>query len=107
MREILFRAWDKHHKYMINDFHEKDIFQQILNKDHSSHFFDYIIEQYTGLTDKNGVKIFEGDIINVEYNYIGEQEVKFENGAYNIHDYKTKAYSVVGNIHENKENNEF
>lgn len=43
------------------------------------------VGQYTGLTDKNGKKIFEGDII--EYNdgfdyFIGE--VVFENGAFGI-----------------------
>lgn len=82
------------------------------------------VEQYTGLTDKNGKKIFKGDIIrefseneNGEYDYehfdVGRvfwyQETArflktsklFPNNCPEITGFRE--YEVIGNIHENPE----
>jgi len=61
------------------------------------------IGQFTGLTDKNGVKIFEGDKLNVGYNHIGVVVVAFERGAFNVARYDLKNCEVIGNVFENNE----
>ena len=65
------------------------------------------IGQYTGLTDKNGKKIFEGDI--VVNDFIGMLSnkphlVKFVNGKWSyISDEKNRVVKIVGNIYDNPE----
>jgi len=57
MKTIKFRAWDTHLKEMHTDIHVLDSLNEYLSRDR------YIVEQFTGLTDKHGVEVFEGDVI--------------------------------------------
>nr|DAS03650.1 MAG TPA: YopX protein [Caudoviricetes sp.] len=66
MRELKFRAWYKPEKKMIyniqNEFEERielgmDCFSDYLKND------DFIVNQFTGRTDKEGKEIYEDDIL--------------------------------------------
>ena len=72
------------------------------------------VGQYTGLTDKNGKKIFEGDILSyieeIETRSRGKEtlkgiyEVKFEYCGFSPLDcLACNHLEIIGNIHDNKE----
>lgn len=103
MREIKFRVWDKKSKMWLKRFNVDllDIDTDILST----------IElcQYTGLKDKNGVEIYEGDIVRT----FGESFVVFyfqEHVGYLLKDIdgcletiRSYRVEVLGNIYENPE----
>lgn len=126
MRPIKFRAWDT-----LWDFQNTKDYKVIYGDE--AYFFwardkeRYILEQFTGLTDKSGKEIYEGDVVQAEhtnFNDLDAGEVAPEyapwigivigrGGCYSI---KTKTgYSpnlsniriisikVIGNIHDNPE----
>lgn len=129
-REIKFRAWLKEDKKMVNvetmDFTDKSI--QHLKKSEINNayilrresFDDVELMQYTGLTDKNGTEIYEGDIIKYKFPYdrrlIHISPVKFleTETSFGIKDrygneiplYRITTgnfFEVIGNIYENPE----
>ena len=128
MREILFRAKIKtdNAQYKKGDWVQGDYVRIIDGKRFIPHIYskgeiiENTISQYTGLTDKNGKKIFEGDIVDVEYdiNYIGvaaqrigKFEVIFNCGCFMkkkpsgglFHFIPSDKCKVIGNIHDNPE----
>jgi uncharacterized phage protein (TIGR01671 family) len=127
MREIKFRAWIKKEKKMcrVNQINF-DGFITVRFPEHESEIGDvfddhmeldeFIALQYTGLKDKNGREIYEGDIVYMsEYGdypmevYWHENMVKWfmKNSIGNTdHLYMQKANNyleIIGNIYENPE----
>ena len=129
MREIKFRAWNKEKKIMVYN-----------NEDNSAEYWDgaygsdieiintaltsfplntYEFLQYTGIKDKNGVEIYEGDIIEIEFmDHIVKGDkfkgiVKFYDGSFFVENEKSQnahflfrevdILTVLGNTYENVE----
>jgi uncharacterized phage protein (TIGR01671 family) len=122
MRTIKFRAWDKDHSLMVfageyNDelvsFHGNAVEVDFCGN--GIFTLNYELMQFTGLTDKNGVEIYEGDIVYFEIfdglvDVKGKAKVYFENGCFRLNrihplcDYfNVGDVEVIGNIYENPE----
>ena len=138
MRDIKFRVWDKEYEKMTyfndEDYEYKPPFvfrlDQVLKKD--SNYDDYEdfeyndvtdsveVMQYTGLKDKNGKEIYDGDIVYCQTKY-GKAKaiIKFIDGKFvaywnsalthpenghHIACYEiNKRFEVIGNIYDNPE----
>jgi uncharacterized phage protein (TIGR01671 family) len=123
MREIKFRAWGKNSKEFLQD---KNGYGLTLKEIQNIADIDlWEFQQFTGIIDKNGKEIYEGDVVKtpqqkyikqwvVEYDYDGNlilsNQINSEMSLYDFEDMilnKENCYikdiEVIGNIFENPE----
>jgi len=125
MREIKFRVWDKHtNSYIHKD--KETHYLPTVNVDEKTSKLSliardelYDIQLFTGLKDKNGKEIYEGDILNSLYKFDGCEgvyEVFFVDGRFRpkrhgehqqkfveITNRDLEHCEIIGNIYENPE----
>ena len=121
MREIKFRAWDTKAKQMhyepkedgfLDGIHPTFVLHYRLFPPHDARFE---LMQFTGLKDKNGKEIYEGDVVNYD-------RESFANGLTGLVEWSGSGFyiakhiqlvtlvekfnsdiEIIGNIHENPE----
>lgn len=139
MKEIKFRAWEFRKKEMckvtkinftkdivyleMKDNHSMHMDSEQLYMEHATMAKNVILEQFTGLTDKNGVEIYEGDMVRYNFNnnvldtekkwiesevyyhelrntYVVNANKFMNNDLWKYANQGTNEVEVIGNIHE-------
>lgn len=128
MREYKFRAWDNENNQMLDvqELNFEDCFYGGEMQIKTTMYNDYFdcrempLMQYTGLHDKNGKEIYEGDIVNCQTKYgkakaiikfidskfvaYWDSKITHPKNGHHIACYDiNKRFEVIGNIYNNKE----
>jgi len=94
MRELKFRAWyNDDMRYNSN----RVIFDHYAPR-------NAVIMQYTGLKDKNGKEVYDGDIVVSTWHWTKPHEIQLPRDYYDFSEYAMDdEMTVIGNIYENPE----
>lgn len=115
MREIKFRAWDKISKSWFNSnrLYIRNQTGEVYDRhDSLSKIFPSTVTlmQYTGLKDRLGVEIYEGDIVRRLQQWGGyadhkvvEWKERTKYVGFNLGNGQVMNWEVIGNIYENPE----
>lgn len=116
MRNLRFRSWvNDHWTDWLPTIKTLGLYNEVLiDEDDYSTDSKCYIEQYTGVRDKNGKEIFEGDVVSehngdikgkVVQSVTGEWQIAWIGifGGYSCLYEHTSLCEVIGNIHENEE----
>ena len=119
MREVKFRAWDKIKNEMIPwsiEFFSDYSAVTGYGDEFPQGDGDIILMQYTGLKDKNGIEIYEGDILRVTYDDPEDKDdiisVTYTETESEVYNYEYVGWTfpvdgveleVIGNMYENPE----
>ena len=127
MENLKFRAWDKETNLMnevtVIDFESEEVYYHHWRYGHSKaiNLKDVELLQSTGLKDRNGVEIYEGDIVEELYNSspfrnITLRSIEMHRGAWVARDVKKpvlgdiaitqsilRGAKVIGNLYENED----
>ncbi len=118
LQDFDFRIWDKDEKCFLDPYTKS---RAVVKNLPNEKLLNLEIELFTGLCDKNGNKIYEGDILyyfkDCSEGEVFKYQVLFKEGAFYlfetydgfvddedlIAEFDLKELQVMGNIHENKE----
>lgn len=117
-REIKFRVWDLKFKEMLYDAENMISAHGRLYMNYKTGAikawpYEYVVQQYTGVNDKNGKPIFEGDFLRYS-NVFCNFPVEFKRGCFyvaicydltefTLFELLESELEIVGNIFENPE----